>query len=591
MLLALTVAAQEPEAPAEPAPSDSLAPDSLSRVIVLPPPLALTLRNEALLEFDKEEFGDWVRLLPGYYPLDRAGYASADRGLMLGAFPTMELYFRGRRLEDHLLGAPELGWVPPEALASVTFAPLPLGAPGAQIVTDLLLLDPTPPASRISVRDGFYGLGTVDFDLTQKITPAVTLNGGGRVATFGGRLPNNEGYGLNLRAETVFETSPGLWGWGGVMQNRLNSQVPFTEVDHNRVRYDGDLALNWRGLTGHLYGFQQRETYGPGNDAWHEGGLILRGRRQYAGVDAALEARAALARWRLKGQAWSNTSFGGARADLQYRPVRWLAAQAHLGLELSDEFAPAAKLGASLEAPADRPVRLFAAAARHQRFPSRFELQADYAPGEHFLPYDPAFYQFPELAILGQPGLTNETYTTAQAGVRLESAALRSSVALFRQQVDDPIRWRAEGDGLRAYNAAQEERDGVLGWAQLFLPYRLEFGATGSWVPRDEEEQSLYPEVIAHAWGQYSQPLFENHLVMRLRVWEDYWGVRQFPVPGGWDEEAGDFILSARISASLLGVHLFWGVNNILDRKYELVPGLPLMHKEEVWGVVWNFRD
>ncbi len=48
----------------------------------------------------------------------------------------------------------------------------------------------------------------------------------------------------------------------------------------HRDRYDGDISLQWKAWNAGLYGFQQRETYGSGeNDAWDELGLILRTQR------------------------------------------------------------------------------------------------------------------------------------------------------------------------------------------------------------------------------------------------------------------------------------------------------------------------
>ena len=96
---------------------------------------------------------------------------------------------------------------------------------------------------------------------------------------------------------------------------------------------------------------------------------------------------------------------------------------------------------------------------------------------------------------------------------------------------------------------------------------------------------------MAHVWAQYSLPLFHNLLLLRSRSWMDFWGQRSGPRLNGWDFMPNDVILSSRLSAYLLGVHLFWEVRNITGRQYELFPGYLMMHKEEVWGVAWNFRN
>jgi hypothetical protein len=62
-------------------------------------------------------------------------------------------------------------------------------------------------------------------------------------------------------------------------------------------------------------------------------------------------------------------------------------------------------------------------------------------------------------------------------------------------------------------------------------------------------------------------------------------------VPGGWEVLPNDVIVSSRLSAYLLGVHLFWELRNFTNRYYTLLPGLLMMHKEEVWGVTWDFKN
>lgn len=556
-------------------------------------PLSLVLSAEDLADFDHEEFGDWIAVMPGVYPLDHAGFASAYRGLMLGLPPSaIQLNFRGRPVEDQLLGAPEIGWIPPEALSKTVFTPLPLESPGARVDAVLRSMDPVPPSSRIAVRDGYYGLGTVDFDLVQKITPAVVLNGGGRVATYNGRLPHSEGYGLNLRSEIAFQAGQAWTGWCGIMQNKLNSQVAFSEISHNRDRYEADVALQSKSLAANLYGIQQRETYGgEGANAWDEIGLICRWDRTINSFRGKVEVRISDARWRLKGLSWSNTAFGGLSATLNWNPLGMLQAAGYAGLNLSDDFAPERHLGLRLEALISNRASIFVGTSQHQRRPSRFEAWADFEPGTHYLPYDPVLYQNPDLDIMGKRSLSNETYTTIFAGAKAQTKAVAGSLTGFWRRSDDLIAWRVENGVLRSYNARREETRGALGWIRVVPFSLLELGATGSYVPKRSGENRLFPEAMGHAWAQYRHKFFKDQLELRWRVWEDYWGKRQAPVPDGWETLGDAFVFSARISAYLLGAHLFWGVNNILHRDYELFPGYLMMHKEEVWGISWNFRN
>ncbi len=594
LLFSLNVSADEAATTAE----ESSSLDSLNSARPLPCSSAVVLSEDDLADMDAEEFGDWIVPLPGFYPLDQAGFGQPFRGQFMSLAPwTIDLHFRGRKLEDHLIGSPELGWLPPGSLSRVTYNPFALDSPGARIDADLRILEPTPPSSRIATRDGFYGLGTVDFDLAQKVGPSLLLNGGGRVATFGGRLPHSEGYGLTLRAEIVWldsviaqADSSGLWGWWGIMQNRRNSQVPYSSVNHNGERYESDAVLNWKRHTFHGYGIQQRETYGGGDsDSWDEAGLIATTHLGHEDLGGEVSLKGATARWRLKSMDWATTAFGGANASGRWKALDYLNLDAYLGLELSDDFDAERHLGFAAKSGITPWSSLFAGVSQHQRQPTRFESAANYDPGEHYLPYDPVFYQNPELNVQGNPDLKNETYTRLFAGGQLRSSMLSGMLAYTQYSIEDKIAWQVQDGKIRAFNAPEEDLEGALGSCILKPHPRWQIGCTGSYLPVESGERRLFPEFMYHAWAQYQLKLFNDNLDMRFRVFEDFWGRRWLPVAGGWEKEKEVHVLSARIGARLYDVHVYYGVNNILDKHYDLLPGFPMIHREEVWGISWNF--
>jgi hypothetical protein len=556
-------------------------------------PTAVTLDERRLTEMDHEEFSDWIAVMPGFYPLDRAVLGAPSYGQIPGLSSAyLRLSFRGRGLQDHLLGAPELNWIPPEALSRIVYEPFSLSSQGASIDAVLRTMETVPPTSRIATRDGYYGLGTVDFDFGQKIAPDLVLNGGGRVATYGGRFSNSEGYGLNLRSEVTFKASAALAGWGGVMQNKSNAEVPFSAVSYNRDRYDGDIAVIWKSHYIGVYGVQQRASYGGGDrDGWDELGAVYRRKMQWQDFVCSLDLNAAIARWRLKGMDWSSTSFGSAAADIHWLREDVLRVDSHIGMGLSDDFDPERHLGLRVRRLLFKSVEFAAGVTQHQRAPSRFETSADFAPAEHFLPYDAAFLLYPTADIKGKTDLRNETCTTVFVGPALNAPALTATLSGFWLRLKDPVQWRLEDNLLRPWNATPQETLGLLGWISIRPKEWAEAGLSGSFAQADGNDKSLFPEFIGHAWMEFNQPAFQEELILRLRIWSDYWGRRDFPTAADWREVGDNLTLNARISAELLGVHLYWGVNNILREEYELYPGYPMMHKEEVWGVSWNFQN
>ncbi|TKJ39779.1 hypothetical protein CEE37_10910 [candidate division LCP-89 bacterium B3_LCP] len=558
----------------------------------------ISFSPQNLIDRDHEEFGDWVSLLPGFYPLDQGGFGQPMRFLFLGKpCNYLNSHYRGRRLEDHLLGVPELSWIPPEALVGMDMQITGVPSAGIGLNTTLRSLNPVPPSSRIASRDGYYGLGLVDFDLTEKIAPQLILNGGGRIATYDGHLYHSAAYGLNLRAEVVWidsaqtdDADNRVRGWFGVTQNHLLSQVPFADIDHNRKRYELDAVLNWGELSFNAYGIQQNETYASGDaDTWNEVGMIAKAHKTGAIVSGEISLRAALANWRLKQMDWSATTFGDVGISLTSAPLNWLSIGSSAALDLSDDFDLARHFGVSATASLKSGLFLFTGISQDQRMPSRFETSADYQSGSHYLPFDPLFYQYPDSSVKGNYYLKNETCNDFCLGIQSDHEFLSGSLSYCHYLIQDPISWELQSGKITAFNATKEEFGGILGSIRFVFTGNLEIGGTGSYLPKADDEDRLFPELIAHTWIQYRLLLFHDDLDLRFRLWDDFWGDRSFPMENGWSKRDVDNILSVRIGAHLYGFHIYWGVNNIFDHHYELLPGYPMMHKEEVWGIAWNF--
>jgi hypothetical protein len=535
--------------------------------------------------------------MPGFYPLDQGGYAQPIRGqfMSLPGWATRVIH-RGRTYEDHLLGSPELNLISPGSLSNLRFNPLGIEAPGAEIGGEIRVSAPEPPSSRIATRDGYYGLGFVDFDLTEYVTPSFLLNGGGRVSNYNGRLPHSEGYGLNLRAEVVWwdstiaqADSSGLWGWWGVMQNSRDAEVPYKTVSHNFDRYETDFEFHYQTLTFNGYGIQHRESWGGVDDGWDEFGLGVSKSFNPGDLNITLGLKGALARWKLNNISWRTASFGSGELKTVWQMSENSNAEAVAGIAYADDFDLKNHIGILISTSLTKWTSLFAGAALHQRWPSRFETHANFPLRGHYLPYDPAFYQYPDEGIKGTSDLDNETIVSALAGGGLKTDLLEAELALTAYKIENPISWMAVDEQLVPHNASNEDFTGALSWFRYRPWETVEIGGSGSYLPLGSGERRLFPELMAHAWVQYKLLLFAENLDLRFRLWENFWGQRWFPIPGGWEKVEDDFILSGRINARLYGFQIYWGLNNIFGRDYELLPGFRAMHKEEVWGLAWTF--
>jgi hypothetical protein len=70
-----------------------------------------------------------------------------------------------------------------------------------------------------------------------------------------------------------------------------------------------------------------------------------------------------------------------------------------------------------------------------------------------------------------------------------------------------------------------------------------------------------------------------------------YIGEREGEIGGVFHRLGDDNVWGARATFHIGDFSFFWGNENIFARKYELVPGYRMNHREEVWGVNWVFWD
>lgn len=559
----------------------------------------LVLDDFDLGDFDYEETADWINLMPGVYPLDVGEFHQPYRVLFLGLSPKVTTYrYRGRVLSDPLLGSPETALIPPSALSELEYDAFSIAGSGPEITATLRDLSPLPPTSRIAHRDGFYGMSYVDFGISQMITPSWRLNGGGRIANFNGRIGNTESYGLNLRAEVVWwdssdakADSSGLWGWWGISQNERKSGVPYKTYDHNTKRYDTDIVLFWKKNQFHLYGLQQSETYNNNEDGWEETGIILNRDFNQLMKGISVEARAQLGRWKLSNREWAVTSGGGGTVKGFFEANHFLRFDGQAGVDLSDDYDPARHLGLQVSRDIFQILSGFASVTNHQYFPSRFESNASYEADEHYYPYSLVFWQYPDLPVAGDADLKNETITSYKVGINLQSDKLKGQLGAIHYNLTDPIAWIVDDGKIRSINADAENSTGAIGWLRYYIIPQIEFGATGSYLPIDDNEKRMTPEVSAHSWLQYKLLLFHDHLDLRFRLWLDAWGERNLPVPGGWVDAPLDLVTSGRINARIYNFQIYYNVLNMFDLKYELLPGYPMIHREEVLGISWVFTN
>ena len=116
---------------------------------------------------------------------------------------------------------------------------------------------------------------------------------------------------------------------------------------------------------------------------------------------------------------------------------------------------------------------------------------------------------------------------------------------------------------------------------------------SGSWSVNDaiDDPDNTVPGESGWAAITYRHTYFKDDLRVLGRVEGVYWGertlnkhLRSYTVPEVT-------VINFRISATIKDVTMFWGMNNLLSEEYELLGGFPMIHREEVYGIRWNFLD
>jgi hypothetical protein len=90
----------------------------------------------------------------------------------------------------------------------------------------------------------------------------------------------------------------------------------------------------------------------------------------------------------------------------------------------------------------------------------------------------------------------------------------------------------------------------------------------------------------------YERKFFKSPLIVRAHVSCDYVGYRNAYSDQGVARLYDYYLVGLRLSGTIAGVTLIWGVENFLDEfyqdRYALMPGYTMIHKEEYLGVIWR---
>ncbi len=553
-----------------------------------------------------EDLSDILRRYPGMHPLDYGTFGAPVLFRPFGLNPwelraERDLIPQNRRGD----GLYDTNLQPPSELDTIRCDFLSGGAAG-QFRFDTRSVVVDTPYTEFQIREGYNGFGTVDIVHGQRVYRSLNLEVTGRLGWYNGMRTSTASRLVRLRGRLGFDLGQ-RWRAGVTYsgshvdaESELQANGPYTEREEAIFELnEKDSMRTALAPALRFYVRQDREDWG-------------RAFRMREGVGGwVVQAHTHLPRQHF------TFRHQGAYAELNYPGVKELyETTAEVFVQDSLDLA---RVG----------VRVFGAL--------RGEIVAN-DPRDNswkYLPNGGVEATAPvgrALNLFGGLHYVDELWPVAWAHARYPLSARPLLIAPEfdnlswtyegRERGDDRfrkslvgLRWRKEGafvelTGQRVDRAGQYaekfvyadtaltsqsrliDENGTLGaalTAQIPLWYGLRLDSWASW-------QSVSPSLSTSPSGEtrsftrmyFEHTYFKAPLIVRAHLSHEYLGEREAYSDKGLRTLPAANIASFRLSATIEGVTLMWGVDNFFAQHYELLPGYKQIAREEYIGVVWK---
>jgi hypothetical protein len=568
---------------------------------------ALYFDRAGILEPEVEDVSDVVRYFPDTYPFDMATFGAYSGVSIDGQTPRRSEYvLDGRSLNERRNGMVDLNEITPEEIEQLSDEPHPSwsepAATGGTIGFRSYLPMADVPFSRIDVRAGYYGFTTVDYHVAQKLYKNWYTNLVGQVGYFGERGPNTDAESVHFRGHITHKPTP-LWsGRLSYYHYRSKNTIPYPASHHKTVRNDLILSVARRL---HPNSESRLELQTWVTDIRHNDQNILREIEQRVGSDLRIIAPVCSigSIWAgVFGEAWEIQSDNDpSKDDREFRftggaevPIASIVdfqTSALMSLYSSGISEPAGS--ASLSFRPEHWIRLRGTGEWTFRAPSYFEqfghgrldIREDLV--EPFL-----LYSHLDTLIAAMELDPERSQTFSGAMDLLLPWSLRLTFGVYRKELTNPILFHEIEDiYVQAFNGERTKWQGGYIAGQWAIWDSLELAGRLSFDDAIDDPSHYVPD--ESGWGTitYRRTLFHGDLRLIGRVEGLYWGERILTRNLRIDTAPRASVINFRISATIRDFTIFWGMNNVYSEKYQLLGGFPLIHREEIYGVRWNFLD
>jgi hypothetical protein len=555
-----------------------------------------------------EDLSDILRKYPNMYPLD---YGTMGSPLLIRPWNLNPWELRIERdgipLNRRYDGLADINLQPAGELDSINYNFLAGDAAGRfELTTRRMPVDS--PVTEFQIREGYYGYGTVDFAHGQKFYKSAALEITGRLVWYDGlrqdvsasKLNRVRGrFGMDLsrrwRGELTYAGSNDNTKFvvdSSLYAEREEAILDLFERDSIHTSWNPRLSLYLRQDRENWYGsFRAREKSEgwvfhlhppmPGQRMWLQqsaniASINFPGFQQQREI--ALELRA--------GDSLSMRIADVCAATELRRESRWT----NKG-ETDAVWLPQANLSAWRNIFTD--VRLLAGASyATETAPLSFRL-GQYRISERPLLFAPEFRDVTlEYAPSPDPAPHVDRYLKALTGVRWQKDRAYLELDGMTVQHIGSKSYAFQDSLSRVFldYAARDTSDAQAGLAlsasvPLFYGLRVD-----GWWSAQAQLKDLASSVDRRGYTRlyFERAFFKTPLIIRSHVSWEHFGQRVAYSDRGLATLGPDNVIGFRISATIKGVTLIWGTENLFIEKYQIIPGYRMIGKEEYLAFIWR---
>lgn len=578
------------------------------------------------LTYNYEDLSDFLRRYPGVYPLD---YGTLGAPMLLRPWSLhpweLKVWRDGipvNRIGDGLYDS---NLQPPAELETIDYTFLSC-SPGGEFHLTSRTLPVDSPYTELQIREGYYGYGTVDFAHAQRIKDSFTMQVTGRLGWYDGARIYSYGSTLSrlnrLRGDFRFSVAP-KWNMHLVYEgshissdtdiNALKPVAPHSYyVEREQaiisIQEKDSLKTEWSPSLA-VFARQDREkweSYYKAREAVQ--GWVFRSSLPILRQRMSLRQTGMVSRFdspAIRGH--EDIFLELLAADTIDMKVGELTLNGSMrresALKATDEseWMPLAGAGAEFASRRFKEVSFLGGAQYVESLTPIQWVQDRYKVLNRPLPIDEAFAtEYGSYTYMGSyfsdeiRGI--DRYLNTQVGLNWKHDDYEVTPLLQVISPQGDFHSHFENADSAVVTLAYSKYDmptNLIASLYANIPLRWGFAfQTNSY--RHFDDEGIDNDIGTRSYNRlyFEHEYFKAPLTVRAHISYDYIGPRMAYSDKGIYEVQNYYLLGMRLSGTIRGVTLVWGVENFLDEyfteRYEVMPGYAMNHKEEYFGVIWR---